>query len=117
MIILKLISVVYRKKRENIDLENEYSHFSKRQLKKLLKELKSNQMEKHDEIRYVSKLIRKKYNEGDKILNTKNHNESVAKNIWSYCKDIFEKSDIIINQILIRKIARSILKKTISKIL
>ena len=81
---------------ENNEMKNKYDHFSKRKLKKGLRDLKSNQTENQvDEIRYVARLIRKKYEYGTNVLNSINHNESMKNSMWKYCKDIFEKSEIV----------------------
>ena len=62
-------------------LSTEYIHLSRRQLKKILKELKNGtNSEDSTRICYVSKLIRVKYSKkGNKLLNEMTHDERIEK--------------------------------------
>ena len=72
-----------------------YNHLSRRQLKKILKELKSNtDADNSTRIRYVSKLIRIKYSKKRSILRTEMINdEKVEKDFWKFCKKVFEREN------------------------
>ena len=74
-----------------------YVHLSKRQLKKALTTLKSqSSYENTLEIRYVAKLIRKKYQKRpSNYESTKNHNESIDKNFWKYCKETVDPTEAV----------------------
>ena len=76
---------------------NENHNLSKTQLKKVLKELKSQKPPPADEINLVSKLLRKCYNK-NKISNDNiNHQKLYKRNFCNYCKTIFElKSDKVL---------------------
>ena len=70
----------------------EVSNLEYKETYEKLSELKSNKRSEI-EIWYVSQLIRKKYKK--KQRNVINHDEKLSENFWSYCKDIFEKDEII----------------------
>ena len=76
----------------NSEYKETFEKLSKRQLKKALSKLKSNKRSEL-EIRYASNLIKRKYEK--KQINVLDHDEKLSKNFWSYCKDIFEKDEII----------------------
>ena len=70
-----------------------YDHLPKRQLKRALRELKSkNNSIDNNEIRYVSKLIGRKY-AWKEDNQQHNHDDKIISNFWDYCKKIFEKKD------------------------
>ena len=72
-----------------VEFRPKYNHLPKRQLKRALRELKSKNT---NEIRYVSKLIRRKYatKEDNQQLN---HDEKTTSSFWGCCKEMFEKKD------------------------
>ena len=76
-------------------LSTEYNHLSRRQLKRILKELKNDtNNEDSTRIRYVNKLIRVKYSKkSNKLCNKMTHDEGIEKDFWMYCKEIFETED------------------------
>ena len=76
----------------------EYNHLSQLELKKILKELKSNtDADYSTSIRCVSKLIRIKYSrKGSRLRTEMTNDEKVEKDFWKFCKEVFESE----NQIL-----------------
>ena len=78
-----------------LEYQEKYSNLSKRQLKKALATLKQQNECTTPEIRYISKLIRSKY--AKKSLNITNcsDDDRITENFWGYCKDVFEKDDIV----------------------
>ena len=69
-----------------------YGHLSKRQLKLKLRELKTAQYPREDEIKFVSGLLRSKYNPNKKkrINSNINHELQIKSNFWKYCRSTFE---------------------------
>ena len=68
---------------------SQYNNMSKSKLKKSLKNLKL-QCGNLEEIRYVSKLLRKKLCFKDQ---TRNYEEDLSKDFWKFCKGEFEQSE------------------------
>ena len=98
-----LLLLLFGKSKELIDkskdpdhtrnsLFSEYNHLSRRQLKKVLKELKSNtDVDNSTRIRYVSKLIRIKYRKkGSRLRTEMTNDEKIEKDFWKFCKEVFE---------------------------
>ena len=80
-------------------LFNEYNHLSRRQLKKVLKQLKNDVTPTSlDRVKYISKLIRLKYSKKTRrFLNADpTHNDRIEKNFWQYCRDVFENDERIL---------------------
>ena len=77
--------------REEDALINKYKRHSKSQLKKSLKQLKANHGDTDvDEIKYVSKLLRRRFQKGSISEDGLDHNSCIRKNFWSYSKKFLE---------------------------
>ena len=78
---------------KNTALEQKYKNCTKNQLKKALKQLKS-QTTNQIEIKYVSKILRSRYKniEQEDI----DHQTRYSENFWKYCKNTFEPPSHII---------------------
>ena len=76
---------------EHAEFCPKYDHLPKRQLKRAFGELKSknNDLDNH-EIRYVSKLIQRKYARKEDNQQP-NHDEKITSNFCGYCKETFKK--------------------------
>ena len=79
-------------------LFTEYNHLSRRKLKKILNELKSDtNNEDLTRIRYISKFIRVKYGKkGSKLRTEMTHDKRIEKDFWKYCKEISESEDKVL---------------------
>ena len=68
---------------------------SKRQLKLKLRELKTAQYPREDEIKFVSGLLRSKYNPNKKkrINSNISHELQIKSNFWKYCRSTFESKE------------------------
>ena len=75
---------------------------SRRQLKKLLKSLKTTGLEDDlPKIRAISKLLRVKYSKkGFQYRNELSHDTKIEKHFWKYCKEIFEDEEVILATII-----------------
>ena len=72
-----------------------YGHLSKRQLKLKLRELKTAQYPREDEIKFVSGLLHSKYNPNKKkrINSNINHELQIKSNFSKYCRSTFESKE------------------------
>ena len=68
---------------------NQYNTMSKSKLKKILRNLKL-RCGNVEEIRYVSKLLRKKLRSQDHV---RNYEEELSKDFWKFCKGEFEQAE------------------------
>ena len=95
---------------EHAEFCPKYDHLPKRQLKRAFGELKSknNDLDNH-EIRYVSKLIQRKYARKEDNQQP-NHDEKITSNFWGYRKKHSKKKKMKLNQILIKKHLKHIFK-------
>ena len=66
-----------------------------KQLKLKLRELKTAQYHREDEIKFVSGLLRSKYNPNKKkrINSNINHELQIKSNFWKYCRSTFESKE------------------------
>ena len=83
------------------EFKDKYKDFSKHQLRKALETLKSSNLENNlTEIRFVSKLLRRKISSTsiDKNFDhhETDHNKSFDSGFWSYCKGRFTRSNFFI---------------------
>ena len=72
---------------KNTALEQKYKNCTKNQLKKALKQLKT-QTTNQIEIKYVSKIIRSRYKKIEQ--EDTDHQTRYIENIWKYCENTFE---------------------------
>ena len=78
----------------DVTLYEKYLDMSKSQLKKELRKLKDGDTQ-IDEIRYVSKLLRRKVSKSAKQdIATVDHDSEITNNFWSYCKRYLEFDEI-----------------------
>ena len=78
------------------EYELRYDHLSKSKLKKALPELKSNDITDIKEIKYISKLLRRKFKINNTINDGLNHNVKINNNFWNYCKETFESKERVL---------------------
>ena len=86
-----LFTNISRMNVEHAEFCPKYDLLPKRQLKRAFGELKSknNNLDNH-EIRYVSKLIQRKYARKEDNQQP-NHDEKITSNFCGYCKETFKK--------------------------
>ena len=78
------------------EYELRYDHLSKSKLKKALRELKSNDITDIKEIKYISKLLRRKFKTNNTINDGLNHNVKINNNFWNYWKEAFESKERVL---------------------
>ena len=83
----------------NANLQAKYGDAPRNKLKKILRKLKSSSNDspedKMEEIKFVSHLLRSKLNPTGRKYEF-DHNREIKKNYWKYCKDTYEKEDVIL---------------------
>ena len=65
-------------------------------MKKALPELKSNDITDIKEIKYISKLLRRKFKTNSTIKDGLNHNVKLNSNFWNYCEETFESKERVL---------------------
>ena len=65
-------------------------------MKKALSELKSNDITNIKEIKYISKLLWRKFETNNTINDGLNHNVKINNNFWNYCKETFKSKERVL---------------------
>ena len=65
-------------------------------MKIALRELKSNDITDIKEIKYISKLLRRKFKTNNTINDALNHHVKINNNFWNYCKETFESKERVL---------------------
>ena len=75
------------------ELTEKYQNMSNRKLKKCLNEEKQKHPVYEKEIRFISKLLRSKFNKKPSFHQQPDHNVKYADNLWKYCKEHLTKEE------------------------
>ena len=75
------------------ELSSTYDHLSKNQLKKSLRQIKSSVNPNIEEVKYISRLLRRRFKNDGQNADGYDHNAKISRNFWSYCKNIFENKE------------------------
>ena len=94
------------------NFEHDYSAMSKNELKRQLKVLKSRITKPKEEIKCVSRILRKKFDR-KKVSENCDHQSDYYKNFWKYCQKNLEPQEERINHCLLKMIVK-IISRTFS---